>query len=54
MPAKSRAQARLMYAVEKNPKLAHKVGISPEVAHEFTQGMTKKRFHKLKEKIGKK
>lgn len=54
MPAKSKAQARLMYAAQNNPEVAKRTGISPEVAHEFTQGMTKKRFGKLKDKIGKK
>jgi hypothetical protein len=29
-------------------------GLSPEKAHEYTQGFSKKRFGKLKEKIGKK
>ncbi len=52
MPAKSKAQARFMYAVEEGK--IHPKGLSPEKAHEFTQGMTKKRFGKLKEKIGKK
>ncbi len=52
MPAKSRAQARFMYAVEEGK--IHPKGLSKEKAHEFTEGMTKKRFSKLKEKIGKK
>ncbi len=54
MPAVSKAQARLMYAAQNNPKVAKKTGISPEVAHEFTDSMTKKRFSKLKEKVGNK
>lgn len=54
MPAKSKAQARLMYAAQNNPEVAKRIGIKPEVAHEFTQGMTKKRFGKLKDKIGNK
>jgi hypothetical protein len=54
MPARSKQQAKFFYAMENNPKEAAKRGISPEVAHEFTDGMTKKRFAKLKEKIGKK
>lgn len=43
-----------MYAVENNPAVAKKTGISPKIAHEFTDSMTKGRFKKLKEKIGKK
>lgn len=35
MPAKSKAQARLMNAAEHNPKFARKVGISKKVASEF-------------------
>lgn len=54
MPAKSKAQARLMYAAENNPEVAKRTGIKPEVAHEFTEGMSKKRFAKLKEKVGNK
>lgn len=52
MPAKSRAQARFMYAVEEGKVKAP--GLSKEKAHEFTDGMTKKRFAKLKEKVSKK
>jgi len=37
MPAKSKAQFRLMKAVEYNPKIAKKVGISEDVAKEDTQ-----------------
>lgn len=54
MPAKSRAQAKFMYAMQENPKLAAQHGIKPEVAQEFTQGMSKKRWSKLKEKVSKK
>jgi hypothetical protein len=54
VPAKSVKQAKLMYAVQNNPEVAKKTGISPEVAHEFTEGMTKKRWSKLKEKVGNK
>jgi hypothetical protein len=53
MPAKSKQQAKFFYAMENNPKEAEKRGISPAVAHEFTDGMTKERFAKLKKKIGK-
>lgn len=53
MPAKSKQQAKFFYAMENNPEEAKKKGISPSVAHEFTDGMTKERFSKLKKKIGK-
>lgn len=52
MPAKSRSQLRFMYAVEEGSVKAP--GLSKEKAHEFTEGMTKGRFKKLKEKISKK
>lgn len=52
MPAKSKAQARFMYAVAEGTVKAP--GLSPEKAEEFTSGMTKGRFAKLKEKISKK
>jgi hypothetical protein len=54
MPSKSRQQYKFFKAVEENPELAKEKGIKPEVAQEFTQGMTKGRFAKLKQKIGKK
>ena len=54
MPSKSKSQQRFFYAMENDPKEAAKKGISPEVAQEFTQGMTKKRWSKLKEKVSKK
>lgn len=55
MPAKSRSQFRLMKAIENNPKLAKKIGMSQEQAAEYTKGnVGKKRFSKLKEKLGKK
>ncbi len=37
MPAKSKAQFKLMKAAESNPKFAKKVGIKPLVAKEFTE-----------------
>ncbi len=44
-----------MKAVENNPKLAKKVGMSQEQAAEYTKSnVGKKRFSKLKEKVGKK
>ena len=55
MPAKSRSQFRLMKAIEHNPKVAKKIGMSQEQASEYTKGnVGKKRFSKLKEKLGKK
>ncbi len=48
MPAKSKAQFRLMKAAEHNPAVAEKVGISPTVAKEYTESNTgKKAFKKL-------
>lgn len=35
MPAKSKAQFRLMAAAANNPKIAEKVGISKKTAKEF-------------------
>lgn len=52
MPAKSKAQFRFMKAVEEGD--IHKKGLSPEKAKEFTEGMSKKRFGKLQDKISKK
>ena len=36
MPAKSKAQYKLMKAAENNPEFAKKIGISQEKAKEFT------------------
>ena len=48
MPAKSKAQFRLMKAAEYNPKFAKKVGIKPSVAAEFTESnVGKKAYGKL-------
>ncbi len=50
MPAKSKAQFRLMKAVEHNPAVAKKVGIKPSVAAEYTQSNVKgKAYEKLPE-----
>lgn len=51
MPAKSKSQYRFFQAMKHDPKLAEEKGISPKVAEEFTEGMTKKRFGNLKEKL---
>jgi hypothetical protein len=54
MPAKSKAQFRLMKAVEHNPKLAKRVGISSDVAAEYTQSnVGKKAYGKLPEAMKK-
>lgn len=54
MPAKSKAQYRLMKAAEYNPKFAKKVGIKPSVAAEFTEAnVSKKSYAKLPEKMKK-
>jgi hypothetical protein len=50
MPASSKAQFRLMKAVEHNPKVAKKVGISQSAASEYTSSNTgKKAYSKLPE-----
>ena len=52
MPAKSKAQFRLMKAAENNPKFAKKVGIRPDVAAEFMQSNVKgKSYAKLPERL---
>jgi hypothetical protein len=54
MPAKSKAQFRLMKAVEHNPKLAKRTGISPDVAAEYTtSNVGKKSYNKLPDKMAK-
>ena len=51
MPAKSKAQFRLMKAAENNPAFAKKVGISPSTASEFTSSNVKgKAYGKLPER----
>lgn len=52
MPAKSKAQFRLMKAIENDPKIAKKVGISPSTASEYTHSnVGKKSYGKLPEKM---
>lgn len=54
MPAKSKAQFRLMKAAEYNPKFAKKVGIKPSVAAEYTESnIGKKSYTKLPEQMKK-
>jgi hypothetical protein len=43
MPAKSKAQERLMQAVANNPKFANKIGIPVKVGKEFIKPMAKKK-----------
>lgn len=53
MPFKSKAQARLMYAVEKNPKLAKQLGIPQSTAKKMVkegQSSMKKLPNKVKKK----
>jgi hypothetical protein len=48
MPAKSKAQFRLMKAAQYNPKIAKKVGIPSDVAAEYTESnVGKKAYGKL-------
>lgn len=48
MPAKSKAQFRLMKAAEHDPKVAKRVGIPQSVAAEYTKSnVGKKSFGKL-------
>ena len=49
---KSKAQQRLMYAAAQNPEVAKKTGVLQSVAKEFIKATPKKRFKKLKEKLG--
>ena len=54
MPAKSKAQFRLMQAAEHSPKIAKKVGIRPDIAAEYTESnVGKKSYGKLPEKMKK-
>ncbi len=54
MPSVSKQQFKFFEVMKHNPEEAKKKGISPRVANEYTQGMTKGRFAKLKDKISKK
>lgn len=48
MPAKSKAQFRLMKAIEYEPKVAKKFGMSSEKAAEYTESnVGKKAYSKL-------
>lgn len=48
MPAKSQAQFRLMKAIENDPKVAKRVGMSPAKAAEYTESnVGKKAYSKL-------
>jgi hypothetical protein len=52
MPAKSKAQFRLMKAVENNPKFAKKIGMSSTKAAEYTSSNEgKKAYKKLPAKL---
>ena len=55
MPAISKKQFRLFKAAENNPEFADKVGISQDVAKEFTKGnVGKKSYKNLKEQARRK
>jgi hypothetical protein len=45
MPAKSKAQFRLMKAIETNPDVAKRVGMSSKKAAEYTSGNVKGRSY---------
>lgn len=52
MPAKSKAQFRLMKAIEHDPKLAKKFKMMPSMASEYTENnVGKKSYSKLPEKM---
>lgn len=52
MPAKSKAQFRLMKAIETNPKVSKKFGMSSAKAEEFTSSNEgKKAYKKLPAKL---
>lgn len=53
MPAKSKQQYRFFKALENNPELRKEKDITKEVVKEFTDGMTKGRFKKLKKYVSK-
>lgn len=54
MPAKSRQQYKFFKYLEENPEEAKARGIKESSVHDFTKDMTKGKFKRLKEKIGKK
>ena len=41
-----------MYAAAQDPEVAKKTGVSQKVAREFIKSTPKKKFKKLKEKLG--
>ena len=53
MPSVSKQQFKFFKAVENNPQLAKEKGISQKTAQDFTQGMTKQRWGKLKQRVKK-
>lgn len=54
MPFKSQQQAKLMFAVSKDPEVAKKTGISKKVADEYIEASKGMKFSKLKERLSKK
>jgi len=49
MPVKSKAQFRFMKAIESGH--IKKEGLDPEKAKEFTKGISKRKFHRLEERL---
>lgn len=49
---RSKSQQRLMYAAANNPEVAKKTGVSQKVAKEFIKSTPKKKFKKLRERLG--
>jgi hypothetical protein len=47
MPSKSKAQNRLMHAVEKNPKLGARLGVPQKVAKEYVKADKGRKIKKL-------
>lgn len=54
MPAKSRQQFKFFKAIENDPRLQKEHGVSKETAQDYTKDMTKDKFKRLKERVGKK
>lgn len=51
MPSKSHQQYKFFKAMQENPELAKEKGISPQVAQDYTQGMTKRKWKALQPKV---
>lgn len=51
MPAKSKKQFKFFKYLENNPEEARRKGIKKSTVKDFTEGMTKGKWKKLKEKV---